>query len=150
MNLFAEKLIPFVGTEHLKLYTALSDIKILLKENSINFFIETWANNECTIPMSWTIIHIDNAISLFFANNKLFKIVVFKEYAGNLDNGIRTGMPINTALEKDSQLHYDEWNEDYESDNYWIEKDIETNTISSISIFIPEVLDDEIFDKYEW
>ena len=134
MNLLTEKLIPFVGTEHLKLYTALSDIKILLKENSINFFVETWANNECTIPMPWTIIHIDNAISLFFANNKLFKIVVFEKYTGNLDNGIRTGMPINTALEKDSRLHYDEWNEDYESDDYWIEKNIETNTISSISI----------------
>jgi len=150
MNLLTEKLIPFVGTEHLKLYTALSDIKILLKENSINFFVETWANNECTIPMPWTIIHIDNAISLFFANNKLFKIVVFEKYTGNLDNGIRTGMPINTALEKDSRLHYDEWNEDYESDDYWIEKNIETNTISSISIFISEVLNDEIFDKYEW
>jgi len=150
MNLLTEKLIPFVGTEHLKLYTAPSDIKILLKENSINFFVETWANNECTIPMPWTIIHIDNAISLFFANNKLFKIVVFEKYTGNLDNGIRTGMPINTALEKDSRLHYDEWNEDYESDDYWIEKNIETNTISSISIFISEVLNDEIFDKYEW
>lgn len=150
MNLLTEKLIPFVGTEHLKLYTALSDIKILLKENLINFFVETWANNECTIPMPWTIIHIDNAISLFFANNKLFKIVVFEKYTGNLDNGIRTGMPINTALEKDSRLHYDEWNEDYESDDYWIEKNIETNTISSISIFISEVLNDEIFDKYEW
>ena len=150
MNLLTEKLIPFVGTEHLKLYTALSDIKILLKENSINFFVETWANNECTIPMPWTIIHIDNAISLFFANNKLFKIVVFEKYTGNLDNGIRTGMPINTALEKDSRLHYDEWNEDYESDDYWIEKNIDTNTISSISIFISEVLNDEIFDKYEW
>lgn len=149
MNFLSDKLIPFVGTEHFKLYNSLSDIKYFLKENSVIYSVEIWANKECTIPMPWTIIHIDNAISLFFANEKLFKIVVFKSYLGGLENGIKTGMLIGTALEKDSSLCYDDWNEDYESEGYWIEID-ETNSISSISIFIPEVLNDEIFDKYEW
>ena len=150
MNLLAEELIPFIGTEHLNLYSTLSDMKIFLKENSINFSVEVWANKECTNPMPWTIIHIDNVISLFFANDKLFKIVVFEGYIGNLDNGIKTGMPISMALEKDSSLCYDDWNEDYESDGYWIEEDNATNTISSISIFIPEILNDEVFEQYKW
>lgn len=149
MNLLTDKLIPFVGTEHFKLYDSLSSLKTVLKENSVDYSIEIWDNKECTVPIPWTIIHIGKAISLFFANDKLFKIVVFKQYFGSLENGIKTGMPISSALEIDSNLSYDDWNEDYESSGYWVEED-ESNLVSSISIFIPEVLKDEIFDKYEW
>ena len=42
------------------------------------------------------------------------------------------------------------WNEDYESDGYWIEEDNATSAVSSISIFIPEVLNDEVFEQYCW
>lgn len=150
MNLLTEKLFPFIGTEHLKLYSTLSDMKIFLKENSIKYSVEVWSNKECTNPMPWTIIHIDSVISLFFANDKLFKIVVFEGYIGSLDNGIKTGMLISKALEKDSSLCYDDWNEDYESDGYWIEEDNATSSVSSISIFIPEVLNDEVFEQYCW
>ena len=82
--------------------------------------------------------------------DKLFKIVVFEGYIGSLDNGIKTGMLISKALEKDSSLCYDDWNEDYESDGYWIEEDNATSAVSSISIFIPEVLNDEVFEQYCW
>lgn len=149
MNLFKESLFPFIRTEHLKLYESLSNIKSIFKENNIDFSTEVWANKECTNAVPWTIISIKDTISLFFAKDKLFKIVIFNKYMGALTNGIRTGMSIDNAMTLDDSLYYDEWNEDYETNEYWLEDD-ENNLISSISIFIPEVSNDEIFDKYEW
>ena len=59
---------------------------------------------------------------------------------------------INCDAQKiDPTLIYNDWNEDYESDEgYWVEDDVETNKIMSISIFIKEVLDEDTFDYCEW
>ena len=33
---------------------------------------------------------------------------------------------------------------------YWLEDNINDNSVMSISIFIKEAIDDDLFDKYEW
>lgn len=33
---------------------------------------------------------------------------------------------------------------------YWLEDNINDNSVISISIFIKEAIDDDLFDKYEW
>jgi hypothetical protein len=55
-------------------------------------------------------------------------------------------MPINDAKKIDSFIRYDDWEEEYVSDNgYWLEDDPETHRIISIS-----VEDDEVFYSYKW
>ena len=51
----------------------------------------------------------------------------------------------------DTSLRFDDWNEDWSSDEgYWLEDDLDTDSVLSISIFIKELLDDDEFDKYQW
>ena len=72
-------------------------------------------------------------------------------YEGELPNGIRVGMNIDDAIKIDNQLSFDDWEEEWISPNgYWIEDSIDNNTVLNISVFIPELLDDELFDKYNW
>ncbi len=147
-----ESIIPFIGTESIKLYQTITEIKKTLSEEGVGYREELWSSQSETIPNPWTVIIIDHVMSLFFAgNNKLFKIVLWQDYSGSLPNGINTGMTISAAKELDSSLEYDDWNEDYESTcGYWLEDDVETGTIISISIFIKELLDEEQFDFCNW
>ena len=89
---------------------------------------------------------------LFFAKNgKLFKIVLWQDYAGSLPNCVSTGMQVSEAKKLDPTLEYDEWNEDYESSSgYWLEDDAEDGDIISSSIFIRELLDEDQFDYCNW
>ena len=58
---------------------------------------------------------------------------------------------MDDALKIDHSLKFDDWNEDYESESgYWLEDNIDDNTVLSIAIFIKEVLHDETFFKYNW
>ena len=60
-------------------------------------------------------------------------------------------MNIDDAIKIDNQLSFDDWEEEWISPNgYWIEDSIDNNTVLNISVFIPELLDDELFDKYNW
>ena len=46
---------------------------------------------------------------------------------------------------------YNDDEEDYESElGYWVEDDLDTNRIMRITIFIKEVLDEEVFFTYDW
>ena len=72
-------------------------------------------------------------------------------YEGELPNGIKVGMNMDDAIKIDKQLSFDDWEEEWISPNgYWIEDSIDNNTVLNISVFIPELLDDELFDKYNW
>ena len=60
-------------------------------------------------------------------------------------------MPLDEALKIDPSLKFNDWDEDFESlKGYRIEDNLDNNTVLSISIFIKEALDDEIFFRYEW
>ena len=144
-------LIPFKGFEDYQLMQTVNQIKKQLTLDREVFEEEYWDNKELTNPVPWTVIKTTSGISFFFANDKLFKIYVEDNNEFALDNGIQIGMPLEKAREIDLELSYDDWNEDWNSPKgYWLEDSIDTGNIVSITIFINAVMDDEVFDKYEW
>ncbi|MCR5485122.1 MAG: hypothetical protein K6F09_05970 [Clostridiales bacterium] len=149
---YNEAIIPYVGIESIKLYQKIDEIKTVLKTEGVSYREERWSSESETIPNPWIVLIIENIISLFFAKNeKLFKIVFWEGYRGSLPNGISLGTSIEDAKVMDPSLRFDDWNEIYQSDNgYWIEDDIDTKTVLSISVFIEELLDDDSFDYCNW
>ena len=142
---------PFIGLDEFKLLSSVEQVEKLLKQNGEKYTKEIWPNEELTNPVPWTVINTASGLSFFFANDKLFKIYVEDNTDYALENGIKIGMPLEKAKQIDSKLSYDDWNEDWaSSQGYWLEDNIETGCIASIMVFIKEVLNDELFDKYEW
>lgn len=151
MNNFPSNIIPFEGYGDFRLYQPEDEARAIIKAHKYRYTTEVWSNSDCTNPVPWTIMRIEKKIHLFFARGKLFKIYLDNNCPGLLPNGVGIGTSIARAIEIDNELFYDDWEEDYQSPKgYWLEDDPESNTIIAVSIFIKEVLDDEIFDKYEW
>ena len=144
---YDDNLVPFKGTESFALYQNIATARKTLAAADVGYTEEVWGSSSETVPNPWKVLIVEGVISLFFAkNDKLFKIVAWENYTGCLPNGIRAGMNIADAIELDSSLSYSEWNEDYESESgYWLEDDIDTKAIMSISIFIREALDEDKF-----
>lgn len=150
-NLLIENVKVLDGLESIKLYSNFDEVVKYLKDNQIKYIYEFWSNKGCTPEVPWKIIRIQNSINLFFAKDKLWKIYLENDYQGSLDNGIKLGMKLDEALKIDKSLVYDDWDEVYTSkDFYDIEDNLDDNTIMSISVFIKEMSDDEVFYKYEW
>lgn len=147
-----ELIIPYEGIESIKLYQKIVDVKAILQSDGIPFREEIWSAESETVPNPWTVLVVDNFISLFFAKNgKLFKMVFWEGYKGSLTNGISLGISIEKATALDSSLSFDDWEDVYLSDNgYWLEDNIDTNTVMSISIYIKELLDEDNFDFCNW
>lgn len=142
---------PFVGINNFTFLSSAKTVERILKTENVLFTKETWSNDECTVKVPWNIIRTENSMSFFFAKDKLFKIYVSEGFDGSLSNGIAIGMNIEDAQKIDSSLKYDEWNEDWSSDaGYWLEDSVDHHKIISITIFIKEFLDDDLFEKYEW
>lgn len=142
---------PFIGVDNYKLLSNEKEIVNILKTEKVSFEKEIWSNDECTVKEPWTVLRADNSMSFFFAKDKLFKIFMQTGFDGALPNGISIGTYIEDAQKTDETLCFDDWNEDWSSDEgYWLEDDIDTKNIISITIFIKELLDDDLFDKYEW
>ena len=151
IDLLNENIRLFYGFDNIKLYSNIDEVKLFLKENQIPFNVEIWQNKDCVPQVAWVLIKIANSITLFFANNKLWKIYLENDYCGKLDNGIKLNMKMEQALNIDNTLKYDDWNEDYISNSgYFLEDDIEMGTILSISVVIKEALNEELFYKYDW
>lgn len=151
MNMVSYNIIPFKGYGEFLLYQTIEDTKKVIKNNGMKFTTEVWKNNECTNPVPWTIITVDGCVHLFFAQNKLFKIYLCNGCDGILPNGIAIGMNFNEALKLDPEIEYDDWEEDYQSPKgYWLENDLDFGTVMSISIFIKEALDEDLFESYNW
>lgn len=151
MSIFKKIIVPFTGTEDLSLDMTLDDTKQYLKDCEIKYRVDYVSNKGCTPEVPWNIIRIEDKISLYYANNKMFKIVFKEGYEGKTENGIYVGMPVSEAKTIDTSLKYDEENEDYASDlGYWIEDNLENGEISSITVFIKELLNEDVFFLYEW
>lgn len=59
-------------------------------------------------------------------------------------------MNIEEASKIDTKLKFDDWEENWQSPlGYWIENEA-TEQIISISIFIKEAFNDDLFYSYEW
>ena len=145
-------IIPYKGIEGIDLYQSISVVRQYLSAHGLKFREEVWGSSSETVPNPWTVLVLDDVMSLFFASNdKLFKIVLWKGYQGMLPNGIYPGIPLDEARTIDPLLSYDDWNEDYESpEGYWLEDDIDSKDVMSISIFIPELHDEASFDDCNW
>ena len=137
-----KNIIPFEGLDFIKLYSDINVVKEQLKKAEIEFVEEVWDNSRFKHKDNWHIITIDDSIKLFFSegNNKLWKIYIYGNYDVQLPNGIKLGMNIDEALNIDKTLKYNDWEEDYETENgYWIEDNCETNAVISIVVFVREV-----------
>lgn len=142
---------PFIGVGNYQLFSTTESLINQLKKDEIEFTIEVWNNDHCIPSVPWTIIRAANNASYFFAKNKLFKIYLENNSDFMLKNGIYVGMNMSEAKSIDKSLKYDDWNEDWNSsEGYWLEDDINSNKVISITIFIKEVLDEEDFEKYNW
>ena len=142
---------PFVGVDEFKLLSSEETILDILRKKQMEFSKEIWDNEECTVKVPWVIVRTADHLSFFFAKNRLFKIFIDGGNDSELPNGIHIGMPIAEAQSIDKSLEFDEWNEDWSSkEGYWIEDGIDDGLISSITIFIKELLDEDSFEKYEW
>lgn len=145
-------IIPKIGLNSICLYDNIDKIINILKNYQVDYNIEIWKleNIEDTNP--WKVINISNDILLFFAaNDKLFKIHCKNNFSGSLSNGIMIGMPLEQAMNIDPSLYYEDDFEQYVSkDGYWIEDDIDTRRIISITIFIKEIDNDDLFDSCKW
>ena len=151
MKMIESNIIPFSGNTYLSFDMSYDDVKRLLKDNNIKYKVDVLPNKGCTPEVPWTIIRVQNVISIYFAFNKMFKIEFDEGYTGKLENGIYIGMPIEDALSIDPTLAYNDEEEDYGSEEgYWLEDNLETNTVMSITIFIKELLDEDLFFTYEW
>ena len=147
-----KNIIPFVGLDFIKLYSDINVVRRQLEEAGINYSEEIKDNSGFDVEYNWHIFTIDESIALFFSegNNKLWKIYIDGNCDAQLPNGIKLGMNIDEALNIDKTLKYNDWEEDYETENgYWIEDSWETNTVASIVVFVREV-DNEDFFECKW
>lgn len=147
----SQTIIPFVGTDMITFDMTYDQVRNALKESKIVFNVDLRPNKGCTPEVPWKIIRTNNSVSVFFANDKMFKINCGSSSEGILNNGIKVGMSIEDAMKIDPTLEYDEFEEYYVSSNgYWLFVDSGSDTISDITVFIKAVLDDEIFFSYKW
>lgn len=151
MNIFNECIKPFNGIGDITFCMSYDETREYLKTNGIKYSVELWENKGCDPEIPWKIIRIDKCISLFYAKGKMFKICLENNFSGLLENGIRIGMSISEAQEIDSSLVFEEDEEYYSSElGYWLEDDVESKNITSITVFIKEILDDNLFFSYQW
>lgn len=142
---------PYIGTDSIKFSMSFAEVRDYLKTQKIRFNTELWPNKGCTPEVAWDIIRVGDFFCIFFAKGKIFKMYFENSYTGSLINGIRLGMSIDDAKTVDKTIKYDDWEEEYVSENgYWLETNVETDAIISIAVFTKEVEDDDIFYSYQW
>ena len=148
-------IVPYKGTGIFELDANYVNVKTLLDDRHIPYDEEVSKPNDIDPP--WYIITISKegsqfpAIELFFAKNRMFKICLCEDFDGELPNGIHTGMTIETALNIDKNLCYnDDKDEIYESpDGYWLDYYRGSRKIMAITVFIPAFDRDDFFE-YNW
>jgi len=142
---------PYQGWDKVLFTMDYSTVRNMLTDSGIKYTIEHWPNKGCMPEVAWDIIRIENGISLFFAKDRMFKMYFERGFEGALNNGICIGMSIDDAKKLDINIEYNDDNEEYISPSgYWLEESLLSGKIESITVFIPEVLDDEKFFSYEW
>lgn len=141
-------IISYKGTGIFNLDASYDEIKALLAAQGISYTEKILPPTELDPP--WTIIIISGNFELFFAKNRLFKIILEGEFKGSLPNGINLDTTIDDAQEIDPTLEFEDWEEVYESANgYWVEDDLITRKLRWITIFIPALERDDFFE-YNW
>ncbi len=144
-------IMPYRGFDGIYFEMPFEAVKEQLRKKQIQYYVEKWANKGCDPEVAWDIIRVGKNISIFFAKNRMFKIYFENEFEGILTNGISLGMNIKDAEMLDPTIEYDDWEEIYTSEHgYWLEDDVESGEIISITIFIKELEDPDVFFRYDW
>lgn len=142
--------VPFEGVGKFKLYSSVAEVKKILDEEKISYSEKIIDNKICTNPEPWIELDVTDTILFWFVKDRLFQIWIEKWFRGCLPNGLKIGMPIEEASKIDTELQFDDWEENWQSPlGYWIENEA-TEQIISISIFIKEAFNDDLFYSYEW
>ena len=95
---------PYIGIGGIKLYSTMDEL------NNVLSLPET---KKMKIAKYWVRYDIGNLVTLFFnkKKKKLFKICTQSDYKGKLFNLIGVGTNIQTMIQCDSELTYDEFEE---------------------------------------
>ena len=150
IDIIEETIKPYIGIGQLQLGMTLPKTRAMLKESKTPFNQSVDPNKGCTPEVPWTFINIFDSVTMCFAKDILFFIVVEGKYKGKTANGLYIGMKMSDAEQLDPTLEYNDEDEDFISkEGYWINDEIESGLICAITIFIPE-LDSEDFFKYDW
>lgn len=150
MRLFEETIVPYIGTDTFKLGEDLEEVRLYLKNNKIHFSQRIDSNRGCDPEVPWVYLTIADNLLLCFVENILFEIVFEGAYAGTLPNGGYVGIGMTEMKTIDQALEFNDEDEDFVSpEGYWIEEDLSRETVCSITVFLPEVNDDDFF-SYEW
>ena len=79
MNIFESNIVPFSGNSYLSFDMLYDDVKRLLKDNNIKYQVDVLPNKGCTLDVPWTIIRVQNIISIYFALTRYSKTQNFKK-----------------------------------------------------------------------
>ena len=145
-------IVPYEGIGCIKLGMKLEDIRMFLKENKISFDQWVDSNDGFDSEIPGICIRINKSVTLVFVKDILFEAYVENEFKGKLPNGAHIGMSMNQLEDMDPSLTYNDDDEDFISElGYWIEDEIESGTVVTISIFLPEVESSgDEFWTYKW
>lgn len=150
IDLLKENIVPYKGIDTIKLGMTLSEVREYLKKNRIPFNQTMDSNKDCTPPIPWIYISIEDSLSMSFVKDVLFEMSFEGNYLGRLTNGVGVGTDMEALEGIDSSLEYNDDDEMFVSDGgYWIIDDIDTGKIKTITVFLEEVDSDDFFD-YEW
>lgn len=142
INKFAP-IVPYKSMGNIKLYSTREDLKDILSQDGVESMV---INNQ------WIRYDIQDTIELFFhlQNDKLFRITSLDRYKGKLFDKISIGTTEDEMLQVEPTFIYNDFEEVWESEKgAFIEMDAKTNTVRWISIYIPE-LDNEEFEQCQW
>ena len=74
IDLLKENIVPYKGIDTIKLGMTLSDVREYLKKNRIPFNQTMDSNKDCTPPIPWIYISIEDSISMSFVKDVLFEM----------------------------------------------------------------------------
>ena len=143
-------IIPYRGTGIFELNADYNEMISRIQAANIGYDVEVREHDD-TVDPPWTILTLgEDDIELFFAKDRLWKIVLLNSFKGALPNGINLDTSIADAKKIDPKLKFNDWDEIYESsEGYWLEYSYVTERLSWISIFIPAVERDDFYE-YKW
>lgn len=142
-------IVPYKGNKSFEFGDKYSDIKKVIKEEHLSIRQAERSNKGCVIDWPWTLLTVENCITLVFVKDVLFEIVFENTYKGKLPNGCCLGMKLSELEKLDATLEYNDIEEDYSSnEGYWVTED-EFGKIDSITIFVKEIAESNFY-KYEW
>lgn len=144
-----EMIIPYTGTESFEFGAKYSSVKNMIKAEHLSIKQSERSNKGCEIDWPWTILTVENSITLVFVKDILFEIVFVNSFEGKLPNGCCLGMSLNELKKLDNSLEYNDTEEDYYSnEGYWITVN-DVGNVDSITIYVKEIAEPEFY-KYEW